>query len=445
MYYDKYPVGHPEKIVTPEIYDSYWFGFIHCKVIPPKGLYLPVLPYKQKTKQAQKLLFGLCRTCMERIDAKCTHFNTTKGNIKCDKKCKVKGCQQCKIARKLAKQNCQLCYDERNADCTHSDSERAITGLWTTAEMDKALEKSYRIDKIYEVWHFKQSSTDLWNEYVRRFLKLKLETSEFTCTEEEYREKARKFEIELGELKKNPGLRFIAKICLNSLWGKFGQNPKVRHSEYIDNERDFYRVILNDKIEQISLSFLNDDMVYASYETKDEFLKVSYNTNIYIACFTSSWARLRLYDMMEKLDRNVCYCDTDSVVYIENEDTKALVEQYIGEGLGEWTDELGGASMDFWCCAQAKDYGYILDNGKHAGKVKGFRVNAETEEKMTNEQRVKLIKVAINTVDINYNRFDIKNCEIITKHMAKQWAFKFDKRMIRKINEDEIDTLPYGY
>ena len=59
-------------------------------------------------------------------------------------------------------------------------------------------------------------------------------------------------------------MRFIAKICLNSLWGKFGQNPKVTHSEYIDNERDFYRVILDDKIEQISLSFFNDNMVYAT-------------------------------------------------------------------------------------------------------------------------------------------------------------------------------------
>jgi len=29
--------------------------------------------------------------------------------------------------------------------------------------------------------------------------------------------------------------------------------------------------------------------------------------------------------------------------------------------------------------------------------------------------------------------------------MIKQWAFKFDKRIIRKIGEDDIDTLPYGY
>ena len=445
MYYDRYPVGHPKKISKPEEYDTNWFGLIYCKLLPPRGLYLPVLPYKQKTKQATKLLFGLCRTCMARIDVKCTHFNTTKGKIKCSERCIAKACQQCKIARKITKQNCQQCYNERNEDCTHSDSERAITGLWTTTEMEKALEKGYKIVKIYDVWHFEQSSTDLWKGYIRKFLKIKLEASKFTCCEEEYREKARKFGIELDELKENPGLRFISKICLNSLWGKFGQNPKVKHSEYIDNERDFYRLILNDKIEQISLSFLNDTMVYANYEMRDEFVRTSYNTNIYIACFTSSWARLRLYNMLEKLDRNVCYCDTDSIVYIENEQTKPITDKYIGDGLGEWTDELGGNHMEYWCCAQAKDYGYILNNGKQAGKVKGFRVNAESEQKLTNEQRVKLIKGAINHVDVKYNLFNIKNCEIVTTCMVKQWAFKFDKRIIRKIGEDDIDTLPYGY
>jgi len=105
--------------------------------------------------------------------------------------------------------------------------------------MEKALEKGYKIVKIHEVLHFEESSTELWKEYIRKFLKIKLETSEFTCSEEEYRRKARKFGIELGELKRNPGMRFISKICLNSLWGKFGQNPKAKHSEYIDNERDF--------------------------------------------------------------------------------------------------------------------------------------------------------------------------------------------------------------
>ena len=185
--------------MKPTQYNDSWFGFIYCKVLPPRCLYLPMLPYKQKTKQSQKLLFGLCRTCTSRIDAICTHYNTNKGNIKSSQECTTKACQQCKLIRKIAKQYCEQCYIDRNKDCTHSESERAIVGFWTTAEMKKALEKGYKIDTIYEVWQFQHSSTDLWKEYVRKFLKIKLETSKFTCSENEYRQK---FGIELDEMKK---------------------------------------------------------------------------------------------------------------------------------------------------------------------------------------------------------------------------------------------------
>ena len=273
----------------------------------------------------------------------------------------------------------------------------------------------------------------------------KVETSKFECSEEEYREKARKLGIELGTLEYNPGLRFISKICLNSLWGKFGQVPKHRQNKYIDTEVDFYKIVLDDQIESLSLSFLNDNMVYASYEMKNEFVRQNYNTNIYIACFTSSWARLRLYDMIDRLGRNVCYMDTDSVVYIEDDSTKYIAEKYIGDSLGEWTDELNGKHIEFWACAQSKDYGYLLNDGTYKGKVKGFRVTAETEEKMTYEARVDLITGAISNVKINYTQFNIEHSKIFTKQMAKQWNFQFDKRMIRVISENEIDTLPYEY
>jgi len=42
-----------------------------------------------------------------------------------------------------------------------------------------------------------------------------LENSKFTCSEEQYRQKAKRYGIELDKLKENPGLRFIAKIRLN--------------------------------------------------------------------------------------------------------------------------------------------------------------------------------------------------------------------------------------
>ena len=64
---------------------------------------------------------------------------------------------------------------------------------------------------------------------------------------------------------------------------------------------------------------------------------------------------------------------------------------------------------------------------------------------MTNEQRIQLIGGAIDHVDIKYSQFNIKMCEIVTKSMVKQWAFKFDKRMIRRASDNEINSLPYGF
>ena len=41
------------------------------------------------------------------------------------------------------------------------------------------------------------------------------------------------FTIEPQNTCKNKGLRAIAKLCLNSPWGKFGQNPDIENVEYI--------------------------------------------------------------------------------------------------------------------------------------------------------------------------------------------------------------------
>jgi len=57
-------------------------------------------------------------------------------------------------------------------------------------------------------------------------------------------------------------------------------------------------------------------------------------------------------------------------------------------------------------------------------KLKGFRVTAETEEKVTHQSRVGLIKGFIDNIDIAYDQFTIKNSQIYTKQMIKQWSFQ---------------------
>ena len=125
----------------------------------------------------------------------------------------------------------------------------------------------------------------------------------------------------------------------------------------------------------------------------------------------------------------------------------------MGDGLGQGTDELNGGHNTYWSRAQPKDYGYILNNGDVKGKWKDFRVDAENEERMTFEERTKLIKGESNTVNINYDQFviqeDLKNIDqhvgIVTKPMTEQWNFKFDKRIVVKIDDDYVDSMPYGF
>ncbi|CAB3979898.1 Hypothetical predicted protein [Paramuricea clavata] len=38
--------------------------------------------------------------------------------------------------------------------CRHSDAERTLHGTWVTLELEKALEKGYKLVRIDEVWHW---------------------------------------------------------------------------------------------------------------------------------------------------------------------------------------------------------------------------------------------------------------------------------------------------
>ena len=57
-----YPKGHPTFISQPGHTDIHqYFGLIQCKVLPPRDLYHPVLPYCHDSK----LLFPLCASCVK--------------------------------------------------------------------------------------------------------------------------------------------------------------------------------------------------------------------------------------------------------------------------------------------------------------------------------------------------------------------------------------------
>ena len=126
---------------------------------------------------------------------------------------------------------CKTCADTLNQNpCIHSEQERAILGTWCHVELMKAIEKGYKVLKIHEVWHFPTHADELFKDYVDTFLKIKQEASGYPkeCVTDEQKQRYideyyehEGIRLDPNQIKYNPGLRSLAKLMLNSLWGMF--------------------------------------------------------------------------------------------------------------------------------------------------------------------------------------------------------------------------------
>ena len=95
-------------------------------------------------------------------------------------------------------------------------------------------------------------------------------------------------------------------------------------------------------------------MAQMTYNLKDQFVDNSKNTNIYMACFTTSHARLMPYDKLDYLNEKVLYFDTDSIIYADNGTTTIQT----GDILGDMTNELSGKSISSFVSSGPKSYSF---------------------------------------------------------------------------------------
>ena len=96
-------------------------------------------------------------------------------------------------------------------------------------------------------------------------MKIKLESSkyDFKTKEEEanFKLKIKKnLDIDVEKFEFSAGLTSISKLCLNSLWGKFGQRSNMSQTKYVTKVLEFYEILLDDKLGNKNFQFINDDM-----------------------------------------------------------------------------------------------------------------------------------------------------------------------------------------
>ena len=64
-------------------------------------------------------------------------------------------------------------------------------------------------------------------------------------------------------------LVYIAKICLNSLWIKFGLNSYYFQCDYINDYNKFISISLNDKVDDLIIKQFNEKLLCCSYTISD--------------------------------------------------------------------------------------------------------------------------------------------------------------------------------
>ena len=382
-----YPVGHPTILLRNlgTSLDPY-FGFIQCTVLPPRQLKIPVLP----VKTSGKLFFPLCLKCIyERV------FNY----------------------------------------CPHSDEERSFSGVWFSKELELAVKKGYKIVKISQVYHFKHQSTKLFEAFMNDLYKIKLlatgepagvDLNEFI---EQVKQKER-IDLKGCKFEKNPGLRYIAKILLNSFWGRFALRENQPSFKFISSVSELYELIENANYDIKAIRPISESVLGVSYVFKEKGLTdISNERNVYLAATTTAWARISLYEYIDKLstptETQVDYVDTDGIMY--NTCRAPFNSLSVGNFMGDLTNELReNEFITIFMSAGPKNYAFITNLGNGCVKVKGFSLHAENLKAFNCHSLKRIIE---NYVKENCNErgfVQIRDLKTLKKH-AKQNREEFSK------------------
>ena len=423
----KFPIGHPKIHVYGDANCSatklqHMNGIVKCKVLPPEHLLHPVLPIKQNNK----LMFSLCRSCS----------------------------------------------DEKNLNpiCTHSNEERALIGTWVIDEVMKAVQKGYILLTVIEIWEYEvveynseTNSDGLFTSMMNKFLKIKQEASGWPseCSSEHEKLKyiddffaKENIQLEYSEICNNPGKRSLAKLILNSFWGKFGQNENQIQTIILNIPSTLFHLFTHPSTEVEHVFPINQENIVVNFEMKEEALDSLSTVNVCIAAFTTTLARLKLYSYLESLEERVLYYDTDSVIYVSSPEE---YQPSTGTFIGDMTDELEsygiGSYITEFVSGGPKNYSFKVfstntNTEEYVCKVKGICMDHDSSQ-IVNFDSIKNAVLNNSPSLEDKNRIivrsnNIKRTEghqVITIPESKTYKVRAEKR---RFLEDH-SSLPYGY
>lgn len=447
------PTGTFKRIVFPKQYElrKEVLGVIKCVVLPPRDLYAPFLGYRVTShisSQSYEVIYGNCRTCME----------------------------------------------ERALQCTHAVEERAFTGTWTLIEMCYAQTLGYEILKVMEVWEYSENNTTLFRDFMVPFIisKTCCKRSGLVDMDNQFTGKGQQTADWLEELTGRvftpddfvnaPSKRNVAKLIMNSFYGKWGQRSQWSETRSYKEEQDkeCMQLFANTQLTIRYVEVIHQHkeigpVVYVDYEHRLPAVKGCSQKNDHIAAHITAYGRMMINTLVQKMGRKSIYIDTDSLFHQQTDDLPYVP----GFRIGDLELELPDA--EYWTGCARKWYSYKLPNGEHVAKQKGIALKSSShslfspqrmlqfmlstkqlhdslkEEGCSSEEayhRMKKGKVDVPKIPLQQTLFKtVQESKLVafkqSVPMVKNTTFLlWSMKRIPQWNPNEegvIDTLPFGF
>ncbi|KAJ1089597.1 hypothetical protein NDU88_002748 [Pleurodeles waltl] len=176
---------------------------------------------------------------------------------------------------------CRTCVESKQtSECRQSDEQRLLEGTWCTIEVQKALEKGYRLCKILEIWHFPHTTNQLFSEYISLFVRDKQEASGYPdwCVDEASKQKYiadyhdhKGITLRPEFIKVNPARRQLAKLFLSSLWGKFAQHTNLSNTSIVTDPDDLFKYLFAPSYDVSNCEFIDDETAVLCWKYAKEY------------------------------------------------------------------------------------------------------------------------------------------------------------------------------
>ncbi len=231
---------------------------------------------------------------------------------------------------------------------------------------------------------------------------------------------------------------------------------------------------------------ISDSVILVEWEDKQDFMKDNMVSSEIHAAMTTSLARLKLMDLLLRLDRRVIYYDTGNncaqlcnflwqnlgwgspFIHIMSDFISDLISfcfhfpdsviftwkkgqwmPEIGDYLGMLTNEVdAGDHILEIVCTGPKQYAFRTFKGKKVCKLRGFTLNCKHSQAVNFDALRDFVfniqpfrdTTLRNPSNIVRNKMDF---EIVNRPLAKHYKPVFTKRRIDP--ENRVLTYPYGF